>query len=97
MTPIVLTAVERVLHDRTGNCLKASNLLMVEHHGLQYKSYCLANLISVLDEVTGMTDRGKACYLDFQKPFDLVNHRLLDRKVKAFGVVAKGTRRWQKV
>lgn len=31
-------------------------------------------------------------YLDFRKSLDSANHRLLDRKAKAFGVVAQATK-----
>ena len=65
-------------------------------HGFIKGKSCLSNLLRALDEITDALDRGKEVrigYLDFQKAFDSVNHRLLEVKIPAFGI-SPNIRRW---
>lgn len=92
LTSIMLKILEKALRERMVNRLEANKLPMVEQHGFWRKR--LINYISVLEEATNKSDRGKraeVCYPDFQKASDFVNHRLLDQKMEAFGVDAKAT------
>ena len=50
---------------------------------------CLTNLISFYDKMTQLLDEGKAVhivYLNFQKAFDTVPHRILIEKLAAHGL-----------
>ena len=58
-------------------------------HGFMKGRSCLTNLISFYDKMTRILDEGKAVdivYLDFQKAFDTVPHRILIEKLAAHGL-----------
>lgn len=83
----MLEIPEKILRDGIVNHMEANRLIMVGH-----KHSCLTNLTSLLDKAIGGIDRGErveACSLDFQKACYSANHKLLDQKVKAFGMDAK--------
>ena len=88
--------LEKVLRDSMVHHLTANNLLSAAQHGFRKRKSCLSNLLCFLEEVTDRMDRGlhvEVCYLDFRKAFDAVNHRLLLRKLQAYGVET-GTLNW---
>uniref|UniRef100_A0A8C3K8C5 Reverse transcriptase domain-containing protein n=1 Tax=Calidris pygmaea TaxID=425635 RepID=A0A8C3K8C5_9CHAR len=58
-------------------------------HGFMKGRSCLTNLISFYDKMTQLLDEGKAVdiiYLDFQKAFDTVPHRILVEKLASHGL-----------
>ena len=96
LTSIILKALERIVRDRMAVHLTGNNLLSPAQHGFRKNKSCLTNLLSFLDEVTERMDRGEeveVCYLDFQKAFDSVCHRLLLKKLEAYGIEV-GVRNW---
>jgi ribonuclease P/MRP protein subunit RPP40 len=79
--------LERIISDNVVQHVTTHCLLSAEQHGFVKKRSCLTNLISFLDDITERLDRGEpveVCYLDFQKAFDSVNHRLLMLKLRNF-------------
>ncbi|MGL5708552.1 MAG: reverse transcriptase domain-containing protein, partial [Aeromonas sp.] len=64
-------------------------LLSNSQHGFREKRSCLSNLLGFLELITQRLDNGhpvEVCYLDFRKAFDSVNHRLLEAKLRNFGI-----------
>lgn len=79
LTFIMLKTLERGLREVIANHMEANQLMVVKQHGYWHKSSCLTNSISLLDEVTGITDGDKridACHPDFQEAF---KPKLLDQ------------------
>ena len=92
--PVSLTSVfskclERIVRRHICLHLTANRLIDPAQHGFMEKRSCLTNLLAYLDEVTRRLDEGlrvEACYLDFSKAFDSVNHCLLALKMHTLGI-----------
>lgn len=96
LTSVILKVLERIIRDRIVEHLTGNNLLSAAQHGFRRNKSCLTNLLCFLDEVTDRMDRGEdveVCYLDFQKAFDSVCHRLLLRKLEIYGIEVR-IRNW---
>ncbi len=66
----------------------ADGILSDAQHRFIHQRSCLSNLLSFLDGVTEMLEDGDyvdVCFMDFNKAFDLVNHRLLLERLRALG------------
>ena len=89
LTSILCKGLETLVRNQICEHITRHNLISATQHGFLKKRSCLSNLLSFLDEVTSRIDEGQkveVCYLDFRKAFDSVNHRLLLRKLKSFGL-----------
>ena len=92
LTSILCKCLERIIRKQVCTYLISNKLLAPAQHGFVQRRSCLTNLLAFLDEVTNRLDNGRTvevCYLDFQKAFDSVSHRLLDRKMLALGIVGE--------
>lgn len=85
----MMKTLESVLHYGTVSDLEANKLMTAKPHGSRHKPSRLANLISFLARIDGRGEKLEVRYLNFQNAFVLVNHSLLDQKVKAFGMGSK--------
>ena len=96
LTCVLSKVLERILRRRICDHMLEHELLNPAQHGFVKGRSCLSNLLLALDAITEALDRGEEVrigYLDFQKAFDSVNHRLLAVKVNNFGINPL-VRRW---
>ncbi len=66
-----------------------NSFLSDAQHGSVHQRSCIPNLLSFLNGFTNMLVAGDdmdVCFMDFEKAFDLVNHRLLLVKMRALGL-----------
>jgi hypothetical protein len=99
LTSVILKVLERIIRNKMAHHLATNNLVSANQHGFTKKRSCTSNLLCFMDEITRRIDRSErveVCYLDFQKAFDTVNHRLLLLKVQAYGV-SPGILNWLEV
>lgn len=95
--PVSLTSVpckvlETILKARLMTHLRDKGLIKNSQHGFMPARSCTTNLITFMDKVTELMDKGIAVdvfYLDFAKAFDKVPHQRLLRKLDAKGVGGK--------
>ena len=92
LTSHVIKIFERVIRKNLVEFLENNNLISPNQHGFRKGRSCLTQLLKHYDTVlnnylnTGETD---VIYLDFAKAFDKVDHKLLLKKVKHFGIKGK--------
>lgn len=92
--PVSLTSVpakimERLIRKRVAEYLTTNRLINPAQHGFTKGRSCLTNLLVAMDRITDALDRGDSVligYLDFQKAFDSVNHRLLIHKLRTYRI-----------
>ncbi|PKU39519.1 rna-directed dna polymerase from mobile element jockey-like [Limosa lapponica baueri] len=79
---------EEVILSATTNCIMGNQGIRPSQHGFMKGKSCQTNLI-FYDKMTRLLDEGKVVdifYLDFQKTFDTVPHRILVEKLAAHGL-----------
>ena len=92
--PVSLTSIpckifESIMKDSIMDHLLDNNLIKSSQHGFMPGRSCSTNLITFLNKVTDIVDRGKAAdifYLDFAKAFDKVPHKKLIYKMYNKGI-----------
>ena len=65
------------------------SLLSEDQHGFSKGKSCMSNLLITLEDVTESLDEGFGMdifYLDYSKAFDMVPHKCLISKLKAYGI-----------
>lgn len=96
LTSVAAKILERILRRRIAEFLTANSLINPSQHGFTKGRSCLTNLLVTMDKITDALDRGERVlvgYLDFQKAFDSVNHRLLIHKMRSY-CIAPGICDW---
>jgi len=91
--PVSLTSqtckmFESILRDALVEHLEKNALITDSQHGFRKGRFCLTNLLTFLDKVTGYVDSGSsvdAIFLDFAKAFDKVPHQRLAAKLISHG------------
>ena len=92
--PVSLTSqackvLERIIRRKITNHLETYGLISKHQHGFMRRKSCQTNLLEALEDWTRSIDKGNSldiAYLDFQKAFDMVPHRRLERKLSAYGI-----------
>ena len=92
--PVSLTSIpckifESILKDDIMSHLIENGLIKDSQHGFMTGRSCTTNLITFLDKLTEIVDRGRAAdifYLDFAKAFDKVPKARLLQKMKMKGI-----------
>ena len=81
MEQLILEAICRHMDDK--------KIIRNSQHGFTKGKSCLTNVITFYDEMTGLVDKGRAVdipYLDFNKAFDTVSHKILTDKLLMYGL-----------
>ena len=81
--------MERSVHDQLSSYLRDNNILSNQQSGFRPNHSTKTTLLDVTDYVLKGMDEGKVTgivFLDLQKAFDTVNHRLLLKKLYNMGV-----------
>ena len=89
LTSIIGKLMETILRDQIVKHLESYNLINDSQHGFRRGRSCLTNLLYFYEEVHDLLDNKKPVdiiYLDFEKAFDKVPHKLLIAKLKSHGI-----------
>ncbi|PKU41187.1 rna-directed dna polymerase from mobile element jockey-like [Limosa lapponica baueri] len=86
LTSVPGTIMEQIILSAITSHIMDNQRTRPSQHGFMKGRSCLTNLISFYDKMTRLLGQGKAVdivYLDFQKAFDTVPHRILMEKLAA--------------
>ena len=78
-----------IINNRISNFLEENNLLVDEQNGFRAKRSCedhIFALSSILNVAKAKNQDTFACFVDFMKAFDSVNHKLLLFKLNSLGI-----------
>ena len=92
MTSHLIKIFERVIQKKMVDYLEANDLLNHNQHGFRKGFSCLSELLAHFNDVIDNMSNGHSTdtiYLDFSKAFDRVDHDLLIKKLKLFGIHGK--------
>ncbi|KAL5269743.1 hypothetical protein ACHWQZ_G003270 [Mnemiopsis leidyi] len=92
LTSHVIKVFERVIRNHLTNYLEGNFLLSNKQHGFRKGRSCLTQLLSHYESILKNLNSGKetdVIYLDFSKAFDKVDHGLLLKKLKFYGIAGK--------
>ena len=92
--PISLTCIaskllEHIVTSNLNNFLETSGTLTPCQHGFRSCRSCESQLIELTSHISSLMDKGEevdACFLDFSKAFDKVDHKKLVQKLSNIGV-----------
>ena len=92
LTSHIVKIFERVLRLRLVHFIEQNNIIAPQQYGFRTGRSCMSqliyhfeNLLTILEEHSNVD----ALYLDMSKAFDKVDHAILLRKLKAFGITGK--------
>ena len=89
LTSHVIKVFERVIRNTLVQYLESNFLLSKKQHGFRKGRSCLTQLLAHYDNIVRNLNMGletDVIYLDFSKAFDKVDHNLLLKKIRFYGV-----------
>ena len=87
--PIISKIVERVVQRQLYHYLSSNHLLSPNQHGFRPYHSTETALVTVSDHILTATDSGEIsllCLLDLSKCFDVIDHDMLLRKLRWYGI-----------
>ena len=92
LTSHVIKIFERVIQQKIIDYLDENNLISCNQHGFRQGCSCLSELFAHFHQLYENLGNGldsDTIYLDFSKAFDKVDHALLIKKLKLYGIKGK--------
>ncbi|MCP4494602.1 MAG: reverse transcriptase family protein, partial [Gammaproteobacteria bacterium] len=92
LTSHVIKVFERIIRNNLVEYMEGNFLLSNKQHGFRRGRSCLTQLLAHYDSIIRNLNSGletDVIYLDFSKAFDKVDHGLLLRKLKFYGIKGK--------
>ena len=92
LTSHIIKIFERILRNKIVDHLESNGLLCKHQHGFRKGRSCLTQLLAHIDAILLNALNGAdtdVIYLDYQKAFDKVDHEILLKKIKMYGIKGK--------
>ena len=92
LTSHLIKTIERIIRKILVSYFESNNILSEKQHGFRSGHSCLTQLIAHFDDVADGLRHDQdtdSIYLDYAKAFDKVDHALLIKKMKIYGVHQK--------
>ena len=92
LTSIICKVMEKIVCAAILSFLTINGLVTSQQHGFVRGRSCQTNILLCLEKWTASLDSGRSvdvAYFDYSKAFDKVSHKLLLRKLQAYGIDGK--------
>ena len=92
LTSHIIKIFERILRRKLVEYMEINNLICSKQHGFRSGRSCLTQLLHHIDDVLEALSNNSdfdSIYLDYAKAFDKVDHKLLLRKLRLYGIHPK--------
>lgn len=89
LTSHIIKIFERIVRKKLVEYCVANNIIVAEQYGFCSGKSCTTQLLSHFEKILEILDNNAnadVIYLDFSKAFDKVDHEILLKKLKAFGI-----------
>ena len=92
LTSHLIKLCERIMRNQMVSFLERNNMFNPDQHGFQKGKNCLTQLLHHIEDIIcdlNLDKNADVLYLDFSKAFDKVDHKILLKKIQAFGIRGK--------
>jgi hypothetical protein len=92
LTSHLIKLCERIMRNQMVSFFERNNMFHTDQHGFQKGKNCLTQLLHHIEDIMcdlNLDRNADVLYLDFSKAFDKVDHKILLKKIHAFGIRGK--------